>query len=125
MAKKFGKFFMTTAALGALAAGAYYYFQKKEALDDEIFDEDDDFEDFEEDLDEEEDAQRKYVDLQLNQDTDAAAKKAEEFKEGLEAPKAEASDKIVGAPEDAAKTAETKVEEFFDDDDHDGSLDAM
>lgn len=125
MAKKFGKFLMTTAAVGALAAGAYYYFQKKDALDDEIFDDDDDFEDFDDDLDEEEDAQRKYVDLNLNKAADTAADKAEEFKEGLEASKAEASEKVVGAVEDAAKAAEAKVEEFFDDDDHDGSSDAM
>ncbi|MDD6812558.1 MAG: hypothetical protein PUD93_12015 [Lachnospiraceae bacterium] len=127
MAKKFGKFLMTTAALGALAAGAYYYFQKKEALDDEVFDDDDDFDDFDEDLDEEEsNSERKYVDLDISKAADSAEKKVDEFKEGLEAAKAEASDKIVGAAEDTAKAAEAKVEEFFDDDDdNDGSLDAM
>lgn len=125
MAKKFGKFLMTTAALGALAAGAYY-FQKKEALDDEIFDDDEDFDDFEDDLDEDEDTERKYVDLDLGKAADAVAEKSEEFKEGLDAAKAEASEKIVGAVEDAAKATEAKVEEFFDDDDdNDGSLDAM
>ncbi len=126
MAKKFGKFLLTTATLGALAAGAYYFFSKKEAgMDDE----------FDEDLDDDEtsgksEADRKYVDLDLGKAADAAAEKVEEkaesFKEGLEAAKAEATDKIVGAANEAAKAAEgaaTKVEEFFDDDDN--SLDAM
>ena len=39
MAKKFGKFLLTTATLGALAAGAYYFFSKKEAGMDDEFDE--------------------------------------------------------------------------------------
>lgn len=126
MAKKFGKFLMTTAALGALAAGAYYYLQKKEALDNEIFDDDDDFDDFDDDLDDEDDTERKYVDLDLSKAADTVSEKADEFKEGIDAAKAEASEKIVGAVEDAAKTTEAKVEEFFDDDDdNDGSLDAM
>lgn len=126
MAKKFGKFLMTTAALGALAAGAYYYLQKKEALDDEIFDDDEDFDDFEDDLDEDDDTERKYVDLDLSKAADAAAEKSDDFKEGLDAAKAEASEKIVGAVEETAKATEAKVEEFFDDDDdNDGSLDAM
>ena len=126
MAKKFGKFLMVTAALGAVAAGAYYYLQGKDRSVDDDFD-DDDFDNFDDDLEEDEaakDADRNYVDLDLE--------KAEDFKEGLEAAKAEATDKVVGAAKEtaekvkeAADKAEVKVEEFFDDDDGDGSMDAM
>ncbi len=132
MAKKFGRFLMVTAALGAVAAGVYYCLQNKDASVDDDFD--DDFDDFDDDLDDEDaasDADRNYVDLDLE--------KAEEFKEGLNAAKAEATDKIVGEAKEAAdkvgeaadKVKETagkaavKVEEFFDDDDSDGSMDAM
>ena len=125
MAKKFGKFLMVTAALGAVAAGAYYYLQGKGRFVDDDFDDDDDFDNFDDDLEDDEtakDSDRNYVDLDLE--------KAEEFKEGLEAAKAEATDKIVGAAQgtaekikEAADKAEVKVEEFFDDDD--SSMDAM
>lgn len=127
MAKKFGKFLMVTAALGAVAAGVYYYLQGKDNFVDDNFDDDDDFDNFNDDLDDEEtaqDADRNYVDLDLE--------KADEFKEGLNAAKAEATDKIVGAAQEtaekvkeAADKAEVKVEEFFDDEDSDGSMDAM
>lgn len=160
MAKKFGKVLMVTAALGAVAAGVYYYLQGKDDFVDDNFDDDDDFDNFDDDLDEDEtakEADRNYVDLDLE--------KAEEFKEGLDAAKAEAADKVVGAAQtvtetvekaadgakeetaeavsdaaekvvdtvkDAADTVkkaaektEVKVEEFFDDDDSDGSMDAM
>lgn len=127
MAKKIGKFLMVTAALGAVAAGAYYYLHGKDSFVDDNFDDDDDFDNFDDDLDDEEaaqDADRNYVDLDLE--------KADEFKEGLSAAKAEATDKIVGAAQEtaekvkeAADKAEVKVEEFFDDDDSDGSMDAM
>ncbi|MCM1038434.1 MAG: hypothetical protein NC434_03855 [Ruminococcus sp.] len=131
MAKKFGKFLMTTATLSALAAGAYYFLCKKDAQIDDDLDDEDDFDDFEEDLDGDEtsakpEADRKYVDLDLAKAADAAGEKAEGFKEGLEAAKAEATDKVVGTVNDAARAADnaaTKVEEFFDDDDN--SLDAM
>lgn len=123
MAKKFGKFVMTTAAIGALVAGACYYLKKKDSLDDDYFDEEDDYDDFDEDLDEEgtdkkAEADRKYVDLDLTKAADAVSEKADDFKEGLDAVKAESEDKIVGAVESAAKAvnnAETKVEEFFND----------
>lgn len=127
MAKKFGKFLMVTAALGAVAAGVYYCLQNRDNFVDDNFDDDDDFDNFDDDLDDDEtakDADRNYVDLDLE--------KAEEFKEGLNAAKAEATDKIVGAAKEAADKvketadkAEVKVEEFFDDDDSDGSMDAM
>ena len=128
MAKKFGKFLMATATIGAIAAGAYYLFQKKDSLADDDFDEDEDFDDFDEESeDEEDDSERKYVDLDL---ANTPASDAEgDFREGLEAVKAEATDKVVGAAGSVAKAAdkaETKVEEFFDDDNNDdSSLDAM
>ena len=126
MAKKFGKFLMTTAALSALAAGAYYYLKKKDSLDDDYFDEEDDYDDFDEELDEEgadkkAEADRKYVDLDLTKAADAVSEKVDDFKEGLDAVKADAEDKVVGAVEGAAKAvnnAETKVEEFFNDEDN-------
>ena len=135
MSKKIGKFFLA-ATIGAVAGGAYYFLKKKDSEIDGAFDEDDDFDDFDEDLDGEDasgEAERKYVDLDLTKAADAAAEKveekAEQFKEGLNAVKAEATDKIVGAVDDAAKAAgeaASKVEEFFDDDDdNDNSLDAM
>ena len=121
MAKKFGKFLMVTAAIGAVAAGAYYFLQSKDRFVDDDFDNfDDDWEDDEA----EKDSDRNYVDLDLD--------KAEDFKEGLEAAKAEATDKVVGAVKETAEKvkkeadkAEVKVEEFFDDDDGDSSMDAM
>ena len=127
MAKKFGKFLMVTAALGAVAAGVYYCLQSRDSFVDDDFDDDDDFDNFDDDLDDDEtakDADRNYVDLDLE--------KADDFKEGLDAAKAEATDKIVGGVKEAADKvketadkAEMKVEEFFDDDDSDGSMDAM
>lgn len=136
MAKKFGKFLMTTATLGALAAGAYYFLKKNDVLTEDSLDDEDDYDDFDDDLDDEEsagktEADRKYVDLDLTKAADVADKaeeKAEEaaegFKEGLEMAKAEATDKIVGTVGDAAKTvsdAGAKVEEFFDDEDEESS----
>lgn len=124
MAKKFGKFIMTTAALGALAAGAYYFFMKKDEFLDDDFD-DDDFDDFDEDLDDDV-ADRRYVDLDLTKTAEnveaAVEEKADDFKEGLNAAKAEATDKIVGESkeaDDAANKAEEEVEEYFDDEDED------
>lgn len=127
MAKKFGKVLMVTAALGAVAAGVYYYLQGKDDFVDDNFDDDDDFDNFDDDLDEDEtakEADRNYVDLDLE--------KADDFKEGLNAAKAEATDKIVGETKEmtdkvkeTAEKVEVKVEEFFDDDDSDGSMDAM
>ena len=42
MAKKFGRFLMVTAALGAVAAGVYYCLQNKDSSVDDDFDDDDD-----------------------------------------------------------------------------------
>ena len=129
MAKKFGKLLMVTAALGAVAGGVYYYLKgRDDILDDDFFD-DDDFDNFDDDMEESE-TERNYVDLDLGKAEGTERKEEikeevkevkeeikEEFKEGIQAAKAEATDKIVGGVK--------KVEEFFDDDDSDGSMDAM
>ncbi len=123
MAKKFGRILMVAAALGAVAGGVYYYLKDKDALMDDDFD-DDDFDNFDEDSDEK-DVDRNYVDLDLGKkEEDAAetAKKAaeevkEEFKEGIQAAKTEMADKAAGSVK--------KVEEFYDDEDSDGSMDAI
>ena len=120
MAKKFGKFLMTAAALGAVAAGAYYFVMKKDEFLDDDFD-DDDFDDFDEDLDDD-GADRKYVDLDLTKTAEEVEEKTDDFKEGLNAAKAEATDKIVGETKEAAEAVnkvEEDVEEYFDDEDED------
>ncbi|MEG1848487.1 MAG: YtxH domain-containing protein [Lachnospiraceae bacterium] len=66
MAKKFGKFLVFTAAVGAVAAGAYYYMQNKK---DEISEDEDDFDDFDDDLDDttpDSSQERSYVSLNLD-----------------------------------------------------------
>ena len=104
MAKKFGKFVLFTAAASAACAGVYYYFQKKEQLAAADDFEDEDYDDFSEDLDE--DANRSYVSLNLDE-APAEETVAEE------APFEKLSDLV----SDASETAEEKVEEFFDEDD--------
>ncbi|MCI6553288.1 MAG: hypothetical protein MR430_07135 [Lachnospiraceae bacterium] len=101
MAGKFSRLLLFTAAAGAVAAGAYYYLQNKNASKYDELDEDDDFDDFSEELDEDEgaDSSRSYVDLNPEKNTDG--NNTAETAENAAA---------------AFKTAETKVEEFFDDD---------
>lgn len=108
MAKKFGRLLLVTAALSAVAGGAYYYLKNRDALMDDDFDDDEDFDNFDDDLDESE-TDRNYVDLDLGKAEDSV--KAE-FKEGIQAAKAEAEEKIVGGVK--------KVEEFFNDDEDAG-----
>lgn len=111
MAKKFGKLLLVTAALSAVAGGAYYYLKGRDALMDDDFD-DDDFDNFDEDM-EEGDSDRNYVNLDLNKAEESLKEEVKDvFKEGIQVAKAEASDKIVGGAK--------KVEEFFDDEDDDG-----
>lgn len=80
MAKKFGKFLVAVTAIGAAAAGAYYYLQGKDRAVRPAADEDDDFDDFSEDLDEEE-AERGYVTLTPERVTETVKKAAGEAKD--------------------------------------------
>lgn len=70
MSKKFGKFLLFSAVAGAAAYGTYQYLQKKDdnSSSGKSEDTDDDFDDFSEDLDEEETATkpRSYVSLNLD-----------------------------------------------------------
>lgn len=111
MAKKFGKFLMFTAAVGAVAAGAYYYMQNKNKNNFEDDDDFDDFDDFSEDLDDDETTkdssakERSYVSLNLD-DANPAEEKVSD---------------TVTTPENLEK-----VEEFFDeDDDTDNTLNSI
>ena len=61
MAKKFGKFLLFTATVGAAAAAVAYYLQKKELFSSADHDGDDDYDDFSDDS--EEDTSRSYVQL--------------------------------------------------------------
>ena len=103
MAKKFGKFLLFTAALGGAAAAAYYYFQKKDA--DNLVLEDDDYDDFSEDLEDEAEADKKYVSLTPDKEEDFVP-----------------LDKVA-KPEDKAEESKgndkngADVEEFFDEED--------
>lgn len=109
MAKKFGKVLFLTAALGAVAGGAYYYLKSRDAFMDDDFDDDDNFD---EDLDEG-DPDRNYVNLDLNKAEESLKEEVKDvFKEGIQAAKAETTDKVVGGAK--------KVEEFFDDEEDDG-----
>lgn len=110
MAKKFGKFLLFSAAVGAAAAGAYYYFQKKGSVDQEPVEEDEDYDDFSEDLDDEA-SERNYVSL---------GKDTFESVAGTMSDKAEdVKDATKTAAEEAVENVEEKIEEFFDDDDDD------
>lgn len=63
MAKKFGKFLLFTAAAAATAAGVCYLLKKKSEKNAVLEIEDDDYDDFSEDLDENE--PRSYVQLDV------------------------------------------------------------
>lgn len=81
MAKKFGKFLLFTAAIGAAAAGTYYYLQNKNVKSQDEDDDFDDFDDLDEDFDEDDEdgetdsQERSYVSL----DFDGSKEKVEEF----------------------------------------------
>lgn len=110
--KKFGRFLLFSAAVGAVAAGAYYYFQNKEKISNDDFDEDDDFDDFSEDLDSEsahtDPAERSYVSLDLNNEN-ASSSESGKTAENDSAGTKEALTNL----EKAAESAKAKVEEFF------------
>lgn len=110
MAKKFGKFLLFTAAIGAAGAAAYYYMQKKDA---ELMDElDDDYDDFSEDI--EEDNSRTYV--PLNHEETAA----QDLSGQTETPDDDSftplSEQVAQTAQTAANEVKEAVEDFFDED---------
>ena len=125
MAKKLGKLFLFSAAVGAVAGSAYYYLQHRDSIvkSDVPSEEDDDFDDFSEDLDEE--PERSYVDLDFDaikaEFTQKASGVAEKVLEktadclsaaaGKISETAKALDHAINAP------AAPSTEEFFDDED--------
>lgn len=112
MAKKFGKFLLFTAAVGAVGAAAYYYMQKK---DSEFFDEtDEDYDDFSEDMDGDNPA-RTYVPL------NAENASSPESQADTQAKESSSDDSFTPLTEQAPRVTETAkndtaeaVEEFFD-----------
>lgn len=88
--KKFGKFLLLTTVVGA-AAGLYVYSQKKKQEENDDF-ELDDYESSDDSADSSEDADRSYVNLDLDTAAEATAAKTEEFfddEETQAAPEAE------------------------------------
>ena len=111
MAKRFGKFLLFTAAVGAAAGAAAYYLQKKDALDlDDRFD-DEDYDDFSDDTDGKADdtAAADKTDGEAEQKTE----KADESKADGFTPLSEK------APTVNAPKSEETIEEFFDEDEAD------
>ncbi len=111
MAKKFGKFLLFTAAVGAAGAAAYYYMQKKDAA--LLNETDEDYDDFSEDTDDS--ASRTYVPLSHEnapeQEAGAPAAADSSKTDNFFTPLSETISQ-------AAKTEDAKeaVEEFFDED---------
>lgn len=106
MAKKFGKFLVFTAAVGAAVAGTYYYLQKKSHLASEYDFDDDDYDDFSEDLGES-DAPRSYV--PLTKETEASQELNAEFNADNTS-----ESNFSSLAEDVTKKVDETVEEFFD-----------
>ncbi len=104
MAKKFGKFLLFTAAVGAAGAAAYYYMRKKDSA---FLDEtDEDYDDFSKDADDDS-ASRTYVPLNHE---DAPVQKSEAASDDSFTPLTET---VASAAETAVNNAADKVEEFF------------
>lgn len=123
MAKKFSKFLMFTALAGAAAVGAYYYLQNKNTSYEDDMD-DDDFDDFSDEPDDDTDGNdttRNYVALNPDKAEDAV-KDAVHTASDLTA---DAAKTVMEAAKDIAETTESKIEEFFDDDDEDNSADSI
>ncbi len=120
MAKRFGKFLLFTAAVGAAAGAAAYYLQKKDALDlDDRFD-DEDYDDFSDDTDgKADDTSRNYVPLhaaaadKTDGEAEQKTEKADESKADGFTPLSEK------APTVNAPKSEETIEEFFDEDEAD------
>ncbi len=130
MAKKFGKFLMVTAAVGAAAAGVWYCLRGKDNSSKALLDEDDDFDDFSEDLDEDTE-ERGYVTLKPEKVTETVKRAAEGAKdfaqnafEGAKEVFQDAKETISAKVESARSTGTGDAvdsEEFFDDETQEGS----
>ncbi len=114
MAKKFGKILLATAALGTAAAAAYYFMHKKDAASAETDVIDEDYDDFsDEDLDDDTEASRNYVELKPASATEAASgESAAEEDYTFEEAK---PDDFTPLTETIAQKAEETVEEFLGD----------
>ena len=124
--KKFGKFLLFSAAIGAVAAGAYYYLQNKDAVSNDELDDDVDFDDFSEDLDSEssDSAERSYVSLVFDTtETSTEEPSTEETSAEETSSEDDTAKEALSNLEKAAESAKTEVEEFFDEDDEDLSAD--
>lgn len=125
MAKKLGKLFLFSAAVGAVAGSAYYYLQHRDSIvkSDDPSEEDDDFDDFSEDLDEEPD--RSYVDLDFDAKKAEFTQKASGVAEKVLEKTADCLSAAAGKISETAKAldhaisapAAPSTEEFFDDED--------
>ena len=116
MAKKFGKFLLATAAIGTAAVAAYMYLQKKDSSMSQSH-EDDDYDDFSDDL-EDEDSTRTYVSLTRDfSETEQNASSESEQSDSSESEQSDftpLSEQVNQTPEEAL---EASSEEFFDEDD--------
>lgn len=114
MAKKFGKFLLFTAAVGATAAAAYYFVRKKDS-DLSIFqDEDEDYDDFSDEFGDDTDTStRSYVSL---------TRDGQDTSEDIAAP-ADYEDAATFTPlteqleQDVEDKLDETIEEFFDEED--------
>lgn len=123
MAKKLGKLFLFSAAVGAVAGSAYYYLQHRNSIvkSDIPSEEDDDFDDFSEDLDEE--PERSYVDLDFDAKKAEFTQKASGVAEKVLEKTADCLSAAAGKISETAKAldhainapAAPSTEEFFDD----------
>lgn len=115
MAKKFGKFLLFTAAAGAAIAGAWYYMQNKERSSEEDADDFEDLDNFDnasedeeyDDMDEADMGERSYVPLNYGNGS------------------SESQDAAVPKKEPGQSPSSPDVEEFFDDEEDDGSMNAI
>lgn len=113
MGKKFGKFLLFTAAVGAAGAAAYYYMQKK---DNDLLAEydDDDYDDFSEDM-EDESGSRTYVPLNQDVPSEEGASTSQDSASEEEDFFTPLADQVQQASETVKDEVEEAVEEFFDD----------
>ncbi len=121
MAKKFGKFLLFSAAVGAAAAAAYYYMKKDTSIPDDT--EDEDYDDFSEDLEDDSDTSRSYVAIPMeSQETAAATEVSNETiaevveKESLISADTPSNTVEFFDADEEEDEADPTIEKFFDED---------